>query len=154
MYIIWHHAYSHQTPIKDRTKYSTCFHFFLLLVVFAVDEEVVVFLPPLSSLFVEEVEVVFAELTEVTRVLPGVLLAPEVVGATVAEDAIEDPEPEEAEALTEAEPPPPFDEVTVCSVVCDDCLVFQYSSSFSSTSLTFLYASISWKSLHFFSIAS
>lgn len=103
--------------------------YFFVLDAFAAEEEDVVFLPPLSSL-----DVVFAELADVTSVLPGVLLAPGVEEATYAE-ATEDPDPE-PEALTEAEPPP-LDEATVCSVVCV-LLVFQYSSSFDSTSLTFL----------------
>lgn len=62
----------------------------MLLDVFAVDE--VVFLPPLSSLVVDEV--VFAELAEVMSVLPGVLPAPEVGETAGAEEATEEPEPE------------------------------------------------------------
>lgn len=100
---------------------------------------VVLLFPPLSSLLVE---VLFAELADVMSVLPPVLLsfAPEV---DTFGEAAEDPEPEAPEEVlpepvVEAVVPlPPLDEVLVTSVVWE-LWVFQYSSSFCSTSPAFL----------------
>jgi hypothetical protein len=83
---------------------------------FAVDEDIF-----LSSLFVEEVD--FAELTEVTRVLPA--------EEATATETLEDPAPE---AL--APPPPPLE--VLVNTVANVLLVAQYSSNFVSTTLTFL----------------
>jgi hypothetical protein len=67
-----------------KPKDPRCIHFFVLDAL-AVDEDVV-FLPPLSSLVVEDAN--FAELTEVTSVLPA--------DEATATEALEDPNPEAA----------------------------------------------------------
>jgi hypothetical protein len=69
---------------EHRPKKTRHIHFFVLDAL-AVDEDVV-FLPPLSSLVVEDAD--FAELTEVVSVLPA--------DETTAAEALEDPEPEAA----------------------------------------------------------
>jgi hypothetical protein len=69
---------------QEKPKDCKCIYFFVLDA-FALDEDVV-FLPPLSSLVVKDVD--FTELAEVTSVLPA--------EETPAAETLEDPAPEAA----------------------------------------------------------